>query len=185
MILTNAQIVTRTGLVDGTVEVREGKIADIGCGRSSAPGAVDLEGDYLVPGLIDLHTDALQTHHVPRPGVRWPIEAAVASHDAQMAASGVTTVFDALSLGVGGEDENTFRDRLQSAIGELGEQHARELRAEHFLHLRLEVSHPDTARAFIDLARHPLLGDNMRMSSDGGRPCAPGKRKRRPRPASG
>jgi alpha-D-ribose 1-methylphosphonate 5-triphosphate diphosphatase len=89
--------------------------------------------------------------------VRWPIPAALAAHDAQMAASGITTVFDALALGVGGEDESAFRDRLRMAITELGRQDEQELRAGHFLHLRLEISHPDTAQAFPEFAENPLL----------------------------
>ena len=157
MILTNARLVTRTEVVHGTIELAEGRISGISSGVSSVPGAVDLGNDFLLPGLIDLHTDALLTHHAPRPGVTWPVAAALAAHDGQMATAGITTVFDALPLGAGGEEEENRRDCLRCAVAELHEQQERHLRAEHFLHLRLEVSHPDTAQVFLEFAGRPLL----------------------------
>src|SRR3546814_4431401 len=59
-----------------------------------------MEGDTLLPGLIDLHTDHFEKHVLPRPGVRWDLLAAVMAHDAQMAAGGVTTSFDCVCVGV-------------------------------------------------------------------------------------
>ncbi len=57
-------------------------------------------GDYLAPGLIDLHTDALENHFVPRPKVIWPdARAAALAHDGQTVAAGITTVFDAICAG--------------------------------------------------------------------------------------
>ena len=81
----------------GTLVVREGKIADI------QPGVVDTgqdgEGQYLMPGLIELHTDNLERCVSPRPGIRWPLDAAVTYHDRDLAAAGITTVCDAIAVG--------------------------------------------------------------------------------------
>ena len=52
------------------------------------------EGDYLLPGLIELHTDNLESHYVPRPAVKWHVGSAVLAYDAQIAAAGITTVFE-------------------------------------------------------------------------------------------
>lgn len=156
MILTNAQIVTPHRHFRGAVEIRNGLIANAGPGPLADPAAENLGGDYLLPGLIDLHTDALLAHQTPRPGVKWPIAAALAAHDAQMAASGVTTVFDALPIGSAGAEEPAVRERIRAAIAELEIQHQRGLRAHHLLHLRVEVSFPDTAAVFPEFADTPL-----------------------------
>lgn len=148
MLFVNGQIVTPTEVFLGSVEASAGTIQRIGAGTSSAAAGVDLEGDFLLPGLIDIHTDALEGHMTPRSGVQWPVQAAVASHDAQMAASEVTTVFDSLPLGAGGEQEDAIRNRVRCSVDELQQQNARRLRAEHFLHLRLEVSNKDTPEVF-------------------------------------
>lgn len=147
-IFTNAQIVLPDRIVTGSVQVRDGRIADISEGNIRT--GEDLEGDYLIPGLIELHTDHLETHYSPRPGVRWNKLAALQAHDAQIATSGITTVFDCLRLGsdeAGGFARGEMRD-LADAI-EAAQAQGR-LRSEHFLHLRCEVPCPDVLEQFED-----------------------------------
>jgi alpha-D-ribose 1-methylphosphonate 5-triphosphate diphosphatase len=95
LLLTNARVVTAMEVFLGTVQVTDGVIRAVDTGVTSAAGATDLEGDYLLPGLVELHTDNLEKHFTPRPGVRWPSLPAVVAHDAQVVAAGITTVFDA------------------------------------------------------------------------------------------
>jgi predicted ABC-type transport system involved in lysophospholipase L1 biosynthesis ATPase subunit len=117
-IFTNGRIVTRDAEFDGTVVVRDGQIVEVAPGRAACATAVDLEGDYLVPGLVELHTDNMEKHFAPRPGVQWPSIAAVMAHDTQIAAAGITTVFDSLSLGDvrGDTDRVKNRARMVEAI---------------------------------------------------------------------
>jgi alpha-D-ribose 1-methylphosphonate 5-triphosphate diphosphatase len=95
--ISNARIVTRDGIVNGSVLLRDGKIAAIDEGTARI--GHDLDGDYLLPGFVELHTDHLESHFLPRPGVEWPAINAVIAHDAQIAASGITTVLDSLRVG--------------------------------------------------------------------------------------
>ncbi|CAM3186964.1 phosphonate metabolism protein PhnM [Pseudomonas floridensis] len=156
-IFTNACVVTAEQAFNGTVVVRDGLIAGIDSSRSQLSQAQDLHGEYLLPGLVELHTDNLEKHLSPRPGVDWPSTSAVISHDAQIVAAGITTVFDALSIG----DVNPKGKRMQqlpamlAAIAAATE--AGLTRAEHLLHLRCEVSHPDTLGVFRDLVDQPLV----------------------------
>lgn len=145
-VFTNARIVTADEVVDGTLIVRNGEVAEIVEGGTSAP-AEDFEGDYLVPGLVELHTDHLENHYHPRPGVNWPAIPAVIAHDAQIAAAGITTVFDALRAGTfdPGDLSAQHAGILATAIVEA--QRLGQLRAEHFIHLRCELPCPDTAES--------------------------------------
>lgn len=157
-VLTNGRIVTAEAEFEGTVVVRDGRIAEVERGRSQAAGAIDLEGDTLIPGLIELHTDNMEKHFSPRPGVKWPAVPAVMAHDTQIAAGGITTVYDSLSLGDvrGDTDRVQNRTRMVEAICEASER--RMTRAEHRLHLRCEVTPDDAVEAvdkWIDL---PLVG---------------------------
>ena len=81
-ILTNARIVTRHEIIKGSVRVVGGAIVEVSAGPSRLRGALDLEGDFLLPGLVELHTDMLEKHAVPRPKVQWPLLASVMAHDA-------------------------------------------------------------------------------------------------------
>ena len=84
LILANARIVLADGVLRGSLLLRDGKIADISSGTAVPPGAADLAGDLLLPGLVELHTDNLERHIEPRPEVDWPHEAAIIAHDAEM-----------------------------------------------------------------------------------------------------
>lgn len=154
-ILRNARIVLPDAVVEGAVKLRDGVIADISEGTSAV--GEDMEGDFLTPGLIELHTDHLEGHYAPRPKVRWNPIAAVQAHDAQIAASGITTVFDALRIGFDDEASTGIEDMrtLSTAIAE--GRAAGRLRADHFLHLRCEVSAPDCLSAFERFGDHPLI----------------------------
>lgn len=157
-IFTNACVVTRDAAFDGTVVLRDGVIHEVATGRSQVPGADDLEGDYLLPGFVELHTDNMEKHFAPRPGVQWPSLPAVMAHDTQIAAAGITTVFDSLSLGdVRGESDRVKnRARMVEAICTVSERGL--ARVEHRLHLRCEVTPDDAVEAvdrWIDL---PLVG---------------------------
>jgi alpha-D-ribose 1-methylphosphonate 5-triphosphate diphosphatase len=145
-VLRNARLVLDGEIVKGSVAIRDGQIAAVDQGASSI--GEDLEGDLLIPGLVELHTDHLESHYAPRPGVRWNAIAAIQAHDAQIATSGITTVFDCLRLGTDTDDD--FRPGEMRALADALETAQAEgrLRADHFIHLRCEVSAPDVLEEF-------------------------------------
>lgn len=152
----NALIVRQTHVHAGWVAVVNGRIAEVGEGRPPERGH-DMQGDYLLPGLVELHTDHLESHAIPRPRVSWHPLAAVVAYDAQIAASGITTVFD--SLRIGSDPDGTMAGPGALALAEAVATARSEglLRAEHLTHLRCEICAPDAltgAEAF--LARHPV-----------------------------
>ncbi len=158
MLIKNARIVTRDDVFTGVVRIVNGVIREVERGTTSAPDAQDWDGDYLLPGLIELHTDNLEKHLLPRPGVSWNVDAAFVIHDAQVAAAGITTVFDSLAIGTrrnAGARERDTQTRCADALQRFTER--RLLRAEHFLHLRCEYATPDVVDVFDSLAAHPLL----------------------------
>jgi len=157
MVLTNAQIITRNELFRGTLRVMDGIITGIDRGKSMGLPSVDLEGDYLLPGLVELHTDNLEKHFVPRPGVRWPSMAAMLSHDASIVAAGITTVFDALAIGDSLENGTRLRD-LQEMVETIeAAQEKGILRANHLLHLRCEIGYPQVLDLFESFVNDPLV----------------------------
>ena len=149
LILANARIVLSDEVIHGSLSVRDGLIHDIAPGATTTPAAVDFAGDLLIPGLVELHTDNLEKQLLPRPGVLWPsARAALLAHDAQLVAAGITTVLDALSCGQYYEksDRRTMLDLTLTALHEL--RPTGHLRADHFLHVRCEISDPEMPRLF-------------------------------------
>ncbi|MFC4244246.1 alpha-D-ribose 1-methylphosphonate 5-triphosphate diphosphatase [Gryllotalpicola reticulitermitis] len=154
-VLTNARIVLDDAVVTGSVLIRDGRIADVGAAPATSSGVIaeDLDGDYLLPGLVELHTDHLESHIQPRPGTNWDPVPAVLAHDAQISGAGVTTVFDAVRIGGMEAQARPVTDlaaQVASAIGYASD--AGMTRSEHFIHVRCEVSSPNAVEEFEALA---------------------------------
>ena len=153
VILTNAKVVTEDCCFLGTLVIEHGTITAVDRGTTKVPGAIDCDGDHLLPGLVELHTDNLEKHVQPRAGVRWPTSAAALSHDAQITAAGITTVFDAVALGDVSEDSDRLRNLSDMVTAISGIVSRGLARARHYLHLRCEVSYeklPDLVNPLID-----------------------------------
>ena len=157
LVLANALVVTAEAAFRGRVTVSEGEIAEVAEGGAVPSGALDCEGDLLLPGLVDLHTDHCERHAVPRPGVHWDPLQAVIAHDAQVAAAGITTVFDSLVVGLRDADQ-TRRDLLGRLMAAVEKGEALGLfRSQHRLHLRCEVTDPTLLDQIEPLMDHALL----------------------------
>ncbi|MFT4150297.1 MAG: alpha-D-ribose 1-methylphosphonate 5-triphosphate diphosphatase [Paracoccaceae bacterium] len=139
-ILANATLVLPNEVIRGAVRLSGGKIDDIAPGSAIPAGAIDCEGDLVMPGLIELHTDNLERHMQPRPRVNWPHQAAIIAHDAELASVGITTVFDALRVGSVVNSATNYGEYARSLASEILDLRARgALRISHFLHLRAEI----------------------------------------------
>jgi alpha-D-ribose 1-methylphosphonate 5-triphosphate diphosphatase len=157
----NARIVTADEIIAGALCIRNGMIEDVWRGQSRA-AQIDLAGAYLIAGLVELHTDHLESHYHPRPGVTWPAVAALLAHDAQIAASGITTVFDALRAGAVEHETAQSQDSARTLAGAISEAGSRAiLRADHFIHLRCELPCPDTS----EVAQEICQEDSVRLLS--------------------
>ena len=155
LVLSNARLVLPDRVVEpGWIVLADGMIAEFGSGRAPA-GAEDVGGDFVIPGLIELHTDHIEAHYMPRPKVYWEPVAAVVSYDGQLASCGITTVLDSLRVWreegvdeVGGEAAV-----LAAAIA--AARDAGMLRIDHYLHLRCEVPMPHVVEETIELIDRP------------------------------
>jgi len=134
-LLTNARIVTPTEHFTGSVSIENGVIAAIHKDRFFKKG-IDLQGQWLIPGCIDIHTDYLEKELHPRSSASFPLPFALHFLDARAAACGITTVFSAISFS---DNENKNRNfdgaiRLARQIDE--SRHS--LLVRHFLHARID-----------------------------------------------
>ena len=153
----NARIVTSDAVIEGGLVADGGVIQEILPKGRSVERALDFGGDYLLPGLVELHTDNLERQFQPRPLVRWPPDAAMLAHDQQMTSAGITTVCDAVAVGFheGKRERTEFLQRSIDALGHAMDAGA--LKADHHLHLRCEITSPHVVEMFDPLKDHPSL----------------------------
>src|ERR1700712_1097449 len=154
-IVGNARVVLADRVIErGWGAMSDGRIAEFGEGDAPR-GSVDAAGDLIMPGLIELHTDHLEMHYVPRPKVFWDPIAAVVSYDGQLATSGITTVLDSLRVWRedGAEEVDGRAGILAKAITTARDENL--LRADHFLHLRCEIPMPSVVEEAKELIGRP------------------------------
>ena len=156
-IFTNATVVLADQVLSGTVVVRNGLIADIGEGAAARAGALDCGGDLLIPGLVELHTDNVERHVMPRPGALWPTASAMLNHDREIIACGITTVLNALCVGEV-HSRSVRLDHLHDLAQAMGDHiSAGNFKADHYLHWRCEVSYGGLLDLLEPLMDHPRL----------------------------
>lgn len=138
--LANARLVLSDRVITGQIVVVDGQIETITEGAACPAGATNCDGDYIMPGLIELHTDNLERHIEPRPKVDWPHLPALLAHDAELASTGITTVFDALRVGSIHSANVGYGAYARKVADELLDARQRGLfKISHFLHLRAEI----------------------------------------------
>ncbi|MEQ9946172.1 alpha-D-ribose 1-methylphosphonate 5-triphosphate diphosphatase [Pectobacterium aroidearum] len=157
MIINNVHLVLENEVVYGSLDVQNGVILHVSSACCQLPEAVDGEGGFLLPGLVELHTDNLDKFFTPRPKVDWPAYSAMSSHDALMVANGITTVLDAIAVGDVRDGGHRF-DNLNNMIEAIRQGQEKGLnRAEHRLHLRCELPYDATVPLFEQLMNTPNL----------------------------
>ncbi len=156
-IYTNYRLLLSNEEISGTIAVTDGVITDI------QPGIVSQgqngSGNYLLPGLIELHTDNLEKCISPRPKVRFPLELATVNHDRDLISSGITTVCDAIAIGDITPKDNSLRiHHYAGMINAVVEgQKAGRFSTDHLLHLRCELGYEHLYEIIESYAEHPLL----------------------------
>ncbi|MEL6551408.1 MAG: alpha-D-ribose 1-methylphosphonate 5-triphosphate diphosphatase [Pseudomonadota bacterium] len=139
--LANARLILPETQLRGAVTIENGVIADITEGDNVPSGGIDCDGDLVIPGLVELHTDNVERHIEPRPKVDWPHLPALIAHDAELAGAGITTVFDAMRVGsIHSGDKGGYVEYARKLADELLEARAKgHFKISHFLHLRAEI----------------------------------------------
>jgi alpha-D-ribose 1-methylphosphonate 5-triphosphate diphosphatase len=158
-ILTNATLVLETQTLNGTIVFDESGIRSIDSGRSQLPSAIDVGGDYVTPGIVEMHTDNMEKHFVPRPGVFWPNGLAAAlAHDAQIAAAGITTVYDSICAGSVFGQKDYRREIFPKVIQAIEDGvSSNTFRIDHFVHIRCELTGDEVVEDVAPYADHPLV----------------------------
>ena len=160
LLIENARIVLRDCEFIGWVAVADCHIVELGEGAAPERG-VDFAGDLLLPGLVELHTDHLESHLRPRPKVNWPTRPSIIAYDHQLSASGITTVFDSIRVGNDADytPERNEALNLVRAISDAG--HLGLLRVDHKTHLRCEICADDV----LDGARDVMAAHHVDLIS--------------------
>jgi len=148
--INDARVVTPDGVMEGvSIVIRDDRIAGVSRHKEKGESILDAGGRYVLPGMVDLHSDAIEKQLEPRPGVQFPAELAFLETDRLFAASGITTGFHALSFMEYGQRSLRFGRRLCDLIVRFREGAL----VGHELHLRCEIPQRASVEAVGSLLR--------------------------------
>ena len=158
-------------LADTSLHLGDGVIADIHSARP-ARTTIDARGLLVLPGIVDIHGDAFERQMMPRPGVDFPVDVALADTDRQVIANGITTVFHGITWSWepglrGTENAHALVDAIEASRPQLA--------ADTRIHLRHETFNlgaEDTIMRWLSSGRIDLLAfnDHMAMTADTAKP---------------
>ncbi|RZV06349.1 alpha-D-ribose 1-methylphosphonate 5-triphosphate diphosphatase [Natrinema hispanicum] len=148
IVVENARLVTPEAVVEGALRIEGDRITDIGDVERRADETVDARGRLVLPGLIDLHGDDIESHLHPRSGARMDTHMALAAADRANLAAGITTKFHAISFEVDPEENRS--PELGAEITDAVER-ADDLMADHRIHARCEVTQERCVEAVEEL----------------------------------
>lgn len=118
--------------------------------------AIDLGVKKITPGIVDLHSDAIEKEIEPRLGAVFPIHLAVAELDKKLSMAGVTTMFHAI-----GFEDNPKKKRsielAQKQIKEIYEANKKHLGVDNFIHARFELSSSEAIPTIKDLIKKKMV----------------------------
>lgn len=114
--------------------IEDGHIADI-LPRRIADG-LDLQGAFLIPGMIDIHTDYLEREIAPRPSAVIPLKLALHVMDLRALSCGLTTVCSAARISEEREGHAGSWHGDGFALATRFQELIPELRAHHLIHVR-------------------------------------------------
>lgn len=157
-ILTNARIVLPDATIAGSVVIENDRIAEILPDRHFAEG-VDLHGQWLIPGVIDLHTDYLEKEINPRPKTNFPLPIAFHMMDQRALACGLTTVLGGVRFSNDRDKESTLWGGNGLALAESYEELRRTALARHYLHVRWDTNFEPVDHLLAEMAKFECIGN--------------------------
>lgn len=158
LLLTNARIVLPDRVVEGSLVVENDRIADILADRHYAHG-IDLHGQWLIPGLVDLHTDYLEKEINPRPKTNFPLPIAFHMMDQRALACGLTTVLGGVRFSNDRSKDSTLWGGNGLALAESYEELRRTALARHYLHVRWDTNFEPVDDLLAAMQRYECLGN--------------------------
>lgn len=158
--LTHASIVLVDSIIeDGSLLIEDGYIASINPESVSDAEVIDLNGSTLMPGMIDLHCDALEKEVEPRPNVHFPLDFSCAQADKRNAAAGITTVYHALSFAH--EELGVRNNEMAAAVARAVHEWRPHALVDNRVHCRYEI----TDETGLPILKQLLSEDAMHLVS--------------------
>ena len=157
--IKNGKIITPDKIIEGKILLlNQDRIFGFCDSLDSADAVervVNAHGRYIMPGIIDVHSDKIEQYIQPRPTSQMDFEFALKVCERDLLSAGITTMYHSISLfkdEIFGKSLLRTKDNVQKIADLINHIHYRNHLIHHRFHLRVEI---DNLEAF-DIVRDML-----------------------------
>jgi len=104
------------------------------------PVAHNFGDQLIVPGFVDLHSDAVEKEIEPRPGAHFPIDSALVELDKKLTMAGITTMFHAVGFNDAALTGYRATQVAAGVIRDINNSNCSTLYVDNLVHARFEVT---------------------------------------------
>ena len=155
--IQNGKLILPDGITEGkTLLTENGLITALAQSAPETATVLDARGRYVMPGLIDIHSDRIEQFIQPRPTAQMDFALALAECERELLLTGITTMYHSISLYQDeffGKSPLRTQENVLRLAGQMDALRAREHLIRHRFHLRVEI---DNLAAY-DIARTMIL----------------------------
>ena len=163
--IKNGRIITPEKIIeDKVLFIKKDRIYSIADSAEGAEKIINAHGRYIMPGLIDVHSDKVEQYIQPRPTSELDFEFALKACERDLLGAGITTMYHSLSLfhdEFFGKSSLRTRENVQKIADLIDNIHMRNHLIHHRLHLRIEI---DNMNAF-DIVRDMITQGKVHLIS--------------------
>jgi len=159
----NAKIVTPQSVIEkGTIIIEDDQIMalDTGIPRQPTDEDVDVNGNWVIPGFVDSHSDAIEMELAPRPTSIFPMDISFYELEKKLVGEGVTTIYHSLSLV---EENAKMWSRQNNTVFGIIEDIKRLSNGQHLIrhktHLRYEITNTEAVEHVKTLMRDKKIDE--------------------------
>lgn len=158
----NGKIITPETVIEGALYIKKDRIVGIVEGKKDEDidciENIDARGNWVMPGIIDCHSDAVELDLQPRPTSIFGIELAFPELEKRLITSGITTMYHSLSILKGGfaEEKTKKYYRTPEGVDKLANwiyEYNKVSPIDHKLHIRYEIDSNDGIPQIKDLIK--------------------------------
>jgi len=167
--LINGKIVTENAILENFVlRIKEEYIDRIVSRDTSIEYGeiIDCNGNYIMPGLIDIHSDVIENIIVPRKGIIFDNHTALVEVDRELASQGITTMYHSISIANSTicNKKRTLSVEQMIAIGDDIALYNKDLLINHRFHARLELNTTEAYSQIIERLENGIIQELSLMN---------------------
>ncbi|MDD3252925.1 MAG: phosphonate metabolism protein PhnM [Lachnospiraceae bacterium] len=141
--IKNGRIVTPERVIENKVLwIKDDRIFGFSDNSLDADKVIDAHGRYIIPGIIDVHSDKIEQYIAPRPTSQMDFEFGLKVCERDLLGAGITTMYHSLSLfqdEIFGKSPLRTKENVQSIADLIAGIHLRNHLIHHRFHLRVEI----------------------------------------------